>query len=387
MQFFKKLQLKTSVKVFLVIGITLFLIFTTTSTSIHGQNTIHAIKPVHEQHVIRVNTPTTPIQHVVIIMLENHTFDSLFGHFPNANGYSLPPAPNPMPFDVDHSALALNAAMDGGKMDEFPVGGQVGYTQADIPIYWNYAKQFGLGDNFFSTMKSNSTPNHMGMITAGQGGIFETINTSGCGAVKNQLLYSVANSGMPYFSYPCYNVTSLPQTLTANNISWRYYSNVPIFNVPQLVKSLYNSPNDIQNPNQFVKDVQNNNMASVSWVIPPYSASDHPPLQLQPGQNFVAQQVNTIMNSQYWNNTAIFLTWDDWGGFYDHVLPPPTDALGLGPRTPLIVISPYAKAGYISHQQGEFSSFAKFIEENWNLPNLGYRDSLSTTSDKYKLYL
>jgi phospholipase C len=318
---------------------------------------------------------------VVIIMLENHTFDSLFGRFPNANGISLPHAPSPMPVDINHEAPALTAAMDGGKMDEFPLLGRVEYAQADIPVYWQYSTRFGLSDDFFTTVRSSSTPNHVGMLTAGQGGIFETLNTNACGAPHNQLLYSLSSNGSYYFSYPCYGVRSLPQILDASSLSWRYYSSVPIFDAPQFISSLYNSPNNIQDPNQFVQDVQNSNLAAVSWVTPPFTASDHPPVQLEPGQNFVAQAVNAIMNSQYWTSTAIFITWDDWGGFYDHVAPPQVDNMGLGPRTPLIVISPYAKPGYVSHRQGEFSSFDKFIEENWGLQPLGYRDALASTSD------
>jgi len=120
----------------------------------------------------------------------------------------------------------------------------------------------------------------------------------------------------------------------------------------------------------------------VSWITPPTGAtSDHPPAPWQGGENYVAKQINAIMNSPYWADTAIFLCWDDWGGLYDHVPPPVIDNLGLGPRVPLIVISPYAKPGYISHAQGEFSSLVKFIEEDYGLPNLGQRDALPQTSD------
>jgi hypothetical protein len=127
--------------------------------------------------------------------------------------------------------------------------------------------------------------------------------------------------------------------------------------------------------------VKAGNMAAVSWITPPNGSSDHPPQFIEAGQNFVTTQVNAIMNSPYWANTAIFVTWDDWGGQYDHVPPPQVDGLGLGPRVPLLVISPYAKPGYISHKQGEFASFDKFIEEDYGLPSLNQRDSLAQTSD------
>ena len=181
--------------------------------------------------------------------------------------------------------------------------------------------------------------------------------------------------------FPCYNVNSLPQILQNNGVSWKYYSTGGNWDAPGFIQNLSGSANDIQNPNQFNTDVQSGKLADVSWVTPPPGQSDHPAQLLQLGQNFVTKIVTNIMNSSYWSNTAIFLTWDDWGGWYDHVPPPQTDAFGLGPRTPLIVISPYAKPGYISHAQGEFASFDKFVEENWNLPNLGQRDALAQTSD------
>jgi hypothetical protein len=164
-------------------------------------------------------------------------------------------------------------------------------------------------------------------------------------------------------------------------ISWRYYYNTPYWDAPGFVQSTSNSKNIIRDPSRFVRDVKAGNMATVSWITPPNGSSDHPPQFIEAGQNFVTTQVNAIMNSPYWANTAIFVTWDDWGGQYDHVPPPQVDGLGLGPRVPLLVISPYAKPGYISHKQGEFASFDKFIEEDYGLPSLNQRDSLAQTSD------
>src|SRR5207302_35516 len=146
-----------------------------------------------------------------------------------------------------------------------------------------------------------------------------------------------------------------------------------IWDPPLMVKGISKSPNNVHSLGQFAKDIGSGHMANVSWITPAGNATDHPPGALQAGQNFVAQQVNAVMNSPYWSSTAIFVTWDDWGGFYDHVPPPqiPGDQLGMGPRVPLLVISPYAKHGYISHEQGEFSSFVKFVESIFGLPNLG----------------
>jgi phospholipase C len=339
--------------------------------------------PILAGRRLRVAMPTTPITHVVIFMLENHNFNSYFGQFPGVqNGVTLSEASNPLSQDIDHSGESFAAAVDGGKMDEFPTRGDVQYSKADLPIWWQYAQQFGLSDNFFSSVATSSTPNHIALITAGQtGGLWVTVNSTSCGSPANEILLSRNTSGNEFYSYPCYNLTNVPQLLASNGLSWRYYNGVPIFDAPSYIQSLYGSPSDIHNPGQFGKDVQTGTLATVSWVVPPAPDDDHPPAPVQPAQNWVSQQINALMNSSYWPHLAIFISWDDWGGFYDPVDPPYLDGLGLGARVPLIVVSPYAKAAYISHQQGEFSSFAKFIEENWGLSSLGQRDALSSTSD------
>ncbi|HET9918660.1 MAG TPA: alkaline phosphatase family protein, partial [Ktedonobacteraceae bacterium] len=327
---------------------------------------------------------STPIKNVVVIMMENHTFDNFFGTFPNANGDpNLGQATNPLHNDLGHGTAETITAIDGGKMDGFPSRGYIQYTKSDIPNYWFYAQHYGLSDNFFTSMAAGSTPNHLAMVAAQTGGLYDTLSQD-CVFPANSQTYSENAQGAPspYWSFPCYNINSIPQELSQAGISWKYYGGAPIWDAPQFIKPIVNSKNNIINPNQFVKDVQANKMAKVSWITPAGNGiTDHPPAALQGGENFVTGIINAVMNSSYWSSTAIFLTWDDWGGFYDHVVPPIVDNIGLGPRVPLIVISPYAKQGYISHIQGEFSSFPKFIEENYNIPSLGQRDALSSTSD------
>ena len=326
---------------------------------------------------------TTPITHIVIIMMENHTFDNYFGTFPGANGITLPQAPNPLPSDYGHSREGYIAAADGGKMDEFPSRSFIQYKQTDIPIYWNYAEQFGLGDNFFSSIIGASTPNHLAMIASQTGGLDTTLQQQGCNSGPNNLAYSRnAISGVSYWSYPCYNINSMPALLENYGLSWRYYTQDNLWDAPQMIQSIAGSPDDVHQDAQFDKDVKDGQLADVSWLTPPCGVQcDHPPAPVQGGQDYLATEVNEIMHSQYWSNTAIFVTWDDWGGFYDHVSPPSLDYLGLGARVPLLVISPYARQGYISHKLSEFSSFNKFIESDYNLPSLGQRDSLSQISD------
>jgi phospholipase C len=326
-------------------------------------------------------TPNTPISHVVVIMMENHTFDNMFGTFPGANGITLNRAPNPLRNDYDHSGPGVLAAIDSGAMDEFPDRSFVQYGQSDIPTYWDYATHFGLGDNFYSSAATNSAPNHISMVAGQTGGLDVTNDTGGCFSAANDIVYSRQLDNSQYWSYPCYNIESLPQLLDGANVSWKYYGSVSIFDGLQRIKNEYQSPNDTHNSDGLIPDIAAGNLAAVSWVTPSGSNTDHPPTYWQNGENWAANQINAIMNSQYWNSTAIFLSWDDWGGFYDHVVPPIFDGQGLGLRAPLIVISPYAKSGYIGHNLGEFASFDKFIEENWNLGNMGQRDANSRVSD------
>ena len=296
--------------------------------------------------------PASPIKHVVIIMLENHSFDNYFGTFPGAYGVTLPQAPNPMPRDYNHGSEAELAAIDGGKMDHFEAHASVQYKQSDIPIYWKYAQTFGLGDKFFTSYATSSTPNHMTWFAAQSGGIFETLSPTGCGTPHNNLVHSrdvvTAND---YWSYPCYNIPSVPDLLTNTSLTWKYYNNVSIWDAPGMIQSVPTPTNPssgmVSNVLQFQKDASRGNLANISWITPSANYTDHPPSLQEPAQNFVNDSVQAVMHGPDWGSTAIFVTWDDWGSFYDHVKPPQIDALGLGLRVPLIVISPFAIPGHI----------------------------------------
>ena len=329
-----------------------------------------------------VNQTTNPIQHVVVIMEENHTFDNYFGDYPGVGTFGItePPASNPLPHDIDHSGPRTRFAIDGGAMDGFDPLGKVEYQPSDIPVYWAYAQHFGLGENFFSSAASGSTPNHIAMIAGQTGGDDDTVHVSGCLSPANDVVLQRDASGNASYGQPCYNIPSIPAELTTAGLSWKYYGVAPIWDAPQYIQALKNSP-PVQTT-QILTDIKNNQLPNVSFVTPGQdSQADHPPQPTQPAQNFVSSIVNAIMRSPAWSSTAIFVTWDDFGGWYDHVPPPVVDGIGLGPRVPLLVISPWAKPGYLGANQGEFASFDKFIEETFGLPSLGARDSLPGTSD------
>jgi phospholipase C len=315
-------------------------------------------------------------------MEENHTFDNYFGTFPGvgANGITEPAASNPAPHDIDHSGPRTRFAVDGGKLDGFDPLGKVQYKQSDIPVYWAYAQHYGLGENFFTDAASSSTPNHIAMIAAQTGSEDQTIHVHGCLSAANDVVLQRNAAGNASYGQPCYSIPSIPSELTAAGLTWKYYGTAPVWDAPQYINSLKNSP--AVSSTQVITDAKNNALPNVSFVTPGEdSQSDHPPQPTQPAQNFVSSIVNAVMQSPAWSSTAIFVTWDDFGGWYDHVVPPVVDGIGLGPRVPLLVISPWAKPGYIGDNQGEFASFDKFIEETFGLPSLGQRDSLSSTSD------
>ena len=125
---------------------------------------------------------------------------------------------------------------------------------------------------------------------------------------------------------------------------------------------------------QVIRDIRQDALPPVTWITPRFELSEHPEYNFCYGENWSTKVINAIMRSDLWKDTAIFLTWDDYGGFYDHVPPPQVDWFGLGFRVPLLVISPYAKGGHIDHRLGEFSSVVRFIEDNWGMSRLTHRD-------------
>jgi phospholipase C len=259
----------------------------------------------------------------------------------------------------------------------------------EIPNYWTYASQFVLQDHMFQSDTSWSLPAHLYMVSAWSARC-TTSNPKSCvSAVQDpgSLPGEPQNTtGKP----PVYAWTDLTYLLHRYGVSWRYY----IFNgtqpdcadnamfckaVPQnaTTPGIWNplpwfttvrqdrQLSDIAPLRDFFKAAHDGTLPSVSWITPTQAVSDHPPALISNGQAYVTGLVNAIMRSPDWSSTAIFLAWDDWGGFYDHVVPPKVDAYGYGLRVPGLVISPYAKRGYIDHQILSFDAYLKFIEDDF----------------------
>jgi phospholipase C len=351
-----------------------------------------------------------PIKHVVFLIKENRTFDNLFGTFPGANGTTVGMdhgAPRPLrrgtdgrlPGDIPHCYHCALAAWDGGKMDGFDQGphGDWAYTQLhrdQLPNYWHWAERFVLFDNFFASAQGPSFPNHLYTIAAQSGGAHDNprrtgffSNTFGCDAPPQQLVEVVDSEGNVKKVRPCFDFLTLGDLLNRKGVPWAYYAAREdqrgyIWSAYAAIRRYRMHPERWQQHmfpvDNVIADIRANKLPPVTWITPRFELSEHPEYNFCHGENWSTKVIDAIMRSDMWKDTAIFLTWDDYGGFYDHVPPPQVDDFGFGIRVPLIVISPYAKQGKVSHELGEFSSVLRFIEDNWNLRQLTHRDREAT---------
>ncbi|HEX4007415.1 MAG TPA: alkaline phosphatase family protein [Acidobacteriaceae bacterium] len=353
------------------------------------------------------------IQHVIVIMQENRSFDNLFNGFPGADtvqagsslgtSVALQPIPLEQGTDVDHSHIGWWRDWDKGAMDGF-THPHVTYPLPNFPYayvpqsetvpIWTLAHAYTLGDRMFQSNTGQSFTAHQYMI-AGQGA--ETSENPvasvkspywGCDALPDSRVALVGPNGTDLPGvYPCFDYQTLADELDAAHISWRYYAQKPgsggyIWSAYDAINHIrYSSDwtNNVVSPNtQIFTDIQQGNLAQMTWVTPDFAWSDHGGVSASAeGPDWVADIANAVGQSKYWYSTVILVSWDDWGGWYDHVPPPQVDNMGLGFRVPLIVISPWARHGYISHRQHEFGSFLHMTEEVFNLPSLGTRDAIS----------
>ena len=376
------------------------------------------------------------IQHIIVVMQENRSFDSYFGTFPGAdglprqNGQFTVCAPDPatgtcvkpyhdasdMNYGGPHGAGNATADINGGKMDGFIAqalqgqkavcsspddprcggngrsGGSdvMGYHDArEIPNYWAYAQDFVLQDHLFEPNASWSLPEHLFMVSEWSARCSRAGDPMSC---VNELQSPQQTGGKKATggTAPNYAWTDLTYLLHKHQVSWKYYvadgtqpdcaddqasctpqpqsagtpeiwNPLPWFTTVKQDGQLGN----IQTLDHLYADARAGTLPAVSWVVPNGKTSEHPTALVSDGQAYVTSVVDAVMQSPDWSSTAIFLAWDDWGGFYDHVAPPAVDQNGYGLRVPGIVISPYAKQGYIDHQTLSFDAFDKFIEDDF----------------------
>jgi phospholipase C len=370
------------------------------------------------------------IQHIVIIMQENRSFDHYFGTYPGADGiprrHGVPLAcvPNLLtrtcvrPFhdsrDLNyggpHGAAAAVADIDGGRMDGFITQAQrglntcstdpldpacagsgidsVGYhDRREIPNYWAYADNFVLQDHMFEPNSSWSLPEHLFMVSEWSALCADDDPASCVNALDAP--GRMPDPKHPNLPPPHYAWTDLTWLLHRANVSWAYYvfagaqpdtadpdematpkrpqsattpgiwNPLPFFATVRADGELHN----IKDLTQFFRAAHDGTLPAVSWICPNSRVSEHPPSLVSAGQAYVTRLINAIMQGPNWDSTAIFLAWDDWGGFYDHVSPPRVDENGYGLRVPALVISPYARRGFIDHQTLSFDAYVKFIED------------------------
>jgi phospholipase C len=260
----------------------------------------------------------------------------------------------------------------------------------EIPNYWDYARHFVLQDHMFESDTSWSLPSHLFMVSGWSAKCSRKGDPMSCHAEVEAPGSPPGEPGNMTGKAPDYAWTDLTWLLHRYGVSWGYYvakgaepdcgddamfcAPVPqdattpgIWNPLPWFDTVHQDHqlSDIRPLSDFFKEAEAGTLPSVSWITPAQAVSDHPPALITAGQAYVTGLINTIMRSPDWNSTAIFLAWDDWGGFYDHVKPPTVDAQGYGLRVPALVISPYAREGFIDHQTLSFDAYLKFIEDDF----------------------
>lgn len=346
-----------------------------------------------------------PIKHVVVIVKENHTFDNYFGTFPGAEGTTTCkkadgttlPCPHVSDYfklgithDLDHSHGAGLVDLNKGKMDGWSLPNSSStqndnlayaqYREEDIPNYWQYARHYTLGDHFFSQDIGPSFPGHLAVLAAQAGWAVGNPNNSpywGCDEPNATMPVQDQTTCQITSVRPCLDIPTIPDVLPSG-VRWKFYgSNLlgKIWTMFRAVKSIRNGPgwqnivDEGDSKEGFSADIDNKTLPEVSFLVDQDLADEHPGFaSVCIGENWTVKRINKLMQSDYWKDTAILFTMDDFGGWYDHVPPPRADGCdpekpyGLGFRLPLIVISPYARPGFVFKDVSEHASVARFIE-------------------------
>jgi phospholipase C len=333
----------------------------------------------------------------------------------NSLGQTIPLTPVPLnaPYDLNHGVKTYVKAWDNGKMDGFDLEGAIGNTngypnpqygyvpQTEVEPYIQMAGQWVLADDVFTSQIDDSFPAHQYLIAgyAQQSAGVPSSGYWGCDGGPQDKVSTLATP-QPMGTLPprgtfgpfetaCFDYTTLADELNKASpaLTWAFYA--PAIGLSGHIWSAYQAVNHIRYGSQWatnvispetqiLKDVPAGKLANVTWVTPNNVNSDHGNTFGAHGPDWVGSIVNTIGMSPFWKNTVIFVVWDDWGGWYDHVPPPVVDYDGLGIRVPMLVISAYAKPGYISHVPYETASILKFAEDNFGLATMNAADGRAT---------
>jgi phospholipase C len=373
----------------------------------------------------RSERSSAPIAHVVIIFQENRTVDNLFQGLPGADtqNYGIDSHGKRVPLhrtsftwnnDISHShenfliecnpqpgdgacrgngwdlAVTKKPCTDGDCAFGYVPRGEV------LP-YFEMAKLYAFGDRMFQTNEGPSFPAHQEIVSGtaaaapqqpqrqiAENGLFDGKGTAGCDSPDASHVPTIPLEpiGAPEGGrlYPCFDRPALPDLIRSGDVSWRYYqcgSGAGLWHAFDAIAHLKNSSDVVDPPQQILSDIAAQKLASISWVTPDDKHSDHTGSRSRSGPSWVAAVVNAIGQSTYWDSTAIIVTWDDWGGWFDHVVPNRRNNYELSFRVPLLIISPYTKKGYVSHVPHEFGSILHFTEKVFGLASLGTTDATS----------
>lgn len=374
----------------------------------------------HTKQASLRHATSSPIQHVIFIIQENRSFNNMFykfvgaktqgyGYDANGNKIKLQPVRLSTTWDINHDSTSFFQACNGtGSLPgtkcqmngwnkesagpNAPKNFAYSYVQeSDIAPYWAMAKHYVLADHMFPSNLDGSFIAHQYAIAAyaSRGVDYPSQGTWGCGGGIDNTIYTL-NDDRSYGAKisPCFDNPTIASEADSAGLSWRFYADGQnssggggIWSAYRADDAVYNGPewksNVISPPSQFVTDVGNGYLANITWITPSYSTSDHPGFQAGGGPAWVTSLVNAVGKSRFWKTSAIFIMWDDPGGWFDPVKPPFKDYDGLGFRVPLIVISPYAKQGYVTHVQYETASVLRFMEDTFGLGQLNASDKRS----------
>jgi phospholipase C len=347
----------------------------------------------------------TPIKHFIVLMQENHSYDNYFGAYKRGNG--TPPAacqPKDLkhpsrgcikPFriagrvveDLQHSAPVARGQYNHGKMNGFVdalrrENGAVDpntmgyYDGRDIPYYWNIADNFVLFDRFFTSSAGGSVSNHMYWVTGTPGNYQVDLIPKG-GFTDLPTIFDRLEAAGVSWKFYVQNYDPTINFRTANDASKGDKVSQVIWVPPLLYARFVDNPElsrHIVDLDEYYKDLRGGTLPAVSYIVPS-GASEHPPGSIQAGERFVRGLLNSLAGSSAWSTSAFVWTYDDWGGWYDHVKPPQVDRFGYGFRAPALLVSAYARRGQVVHTQLDFTSILRFIEDNWGLRPLAERDA------------